>query len=94
LPAIISICGNGFRDRNFCAALWNRCKRAWDLVNSRHKAALLQGLDVAREETLLNATRTQATLLLQQRKQFEDAIAVLAGRAAPDFHVALRELKK
>jgi len=50
------------------------------------------GLDVAQEETLLNQTRTQLTLLRQQRKQFEDAIAVLVGRPAPDFHVGVREL--
>ena len=31
-------------------------------------------------------------MLLQSRKQFEDAIAVLANRAAPDFHLASREL--
>ncbi|MGH9676042.1 MAG: efflux transporter outer membrane subunit, partial [Candidatus Acidiferrum sp.] len=37
-------------------------------------------------------TRTQATLLLQQRKQFEDAIAVLVGKPAPDFHLASKEL--
>src|SRR5262249_43016156 len=35
---------------------------------------------------------TQATLLRQQRKQFEDAIAVLVGQAAPDFHLGTREL--
>ncbi|MGA2428427.1 MAG: efflux transporter outer membrane subunit [Candidatus Acidiferrum sp.] len=68
-------------------------QKGLDLVNSRHQGGVASGLDVAQEETLLNATRTQATLLLQQRKQFEDAIAVLAGRAAPDFHVASRELK-
>jgi outer membrane protein, multidrug efflux system len=67
-------------------------QRGLDLVNSRHQGGVASGLDVAQEETLLNATRTQATLLLQQRKQFEDAIAVLAGRAAPDFHVAPREI--
>jgi NodT family efflux transporter outer membrane factor (OMF) lipoprotein len=63
-----------------------------DLVNSRHKGGVASGLDVAQEETLLNTTRTQLTLLQQQRKQFEDAIAVLAGKAAPDFHLAVREL--
>jgi NodT family efflux transporter outer membrane factor (OMF) lipoprotein len=67
-------------------------QRGLELVNSRHKGGVASGLDVAQEETLLNQTRTQATLLRQQRKQFEDAIAVLTGRAAPDFHLAAREL--
>jgi outer membrane protein, multidrug efflux system len=64
-----------------------------DVVNSRHNGGVASGLDVAQEETLLNATKTQATLILQQRKQFEDAIAVLVNRAAPDFHIAARELE-
>jgi len=67
-------------------------QKGLDLVNSRHQGGVASGLDVAQEETLLNATRTQATLLKQQRKQFEDAIAVLTGRPAPDFHIAAREL--
>jgi NodT family efflux transporter outer membrane factor (OMF) lipoprotein len=63
-----------------------------DLVKSRYKGGVASGLDVAQEETLLNTTRTQLTLLRQQRKQFEDALAVLVGRPAPDFHLAVREL--
>ena len=66
--------------------------RGLDLVNSRYKGGVASGLDVAQEETLLNTTRTQMTLLQQQRKQFEDAVAVLVGKAAPDFHMAVREL--
>lgn len=62
------------------------------LVKSRHAGGIASGLDVAQEETLLNTTRTQANLVLQQRKQFEDAIAVLVGRPAPDFHLSVREL--
>ena len=67
-------------------------KKGLELVNSRHQGGVASGLDVAQEETLLNATRTQATLLRQQRKQFEDAIAVLTGRPAPDFHLPAHEL--
>ena len=67
-------------------------QKGLDLVNSRHQGGVASGLDVAQEETLLNATRTQATLLRQQRKQFEDAIAVLTGKAAPDFRLPAREL--
>ena len=66
--------------------------RGLDLVNSRYKGGVASGLDVAQEETLLDTTQTQLTLLQQQRKQFEDAIAVLTGKPAPDFHLAVREL--
>lgn len=67
-------------------------QKGLDLVKSRHAGGIASGLDVAQEETLLNTTRTQAILLQQQRKQFEDAIAVLVGKPAPDFHLAVREL--
>src|SRR5262249_28053511 len=43
-------------------------------------------------EMFLNTTRTQTILLQQQRKQFENAIAVLLGKPAPDFHLAPKEL--
>ena len=67
-------------------------QKGLELVQSRHAGGIASGLDVAQEETLLNTTRTQAILLQQQRKQFEDAIAVLVGKPAPDFHLAVREL--
>jgi multidrug efflux system outer membrane protein len=67
-------------------------QKGLQLVQSRHAGGVASGLDVAQEETLLNTTRTQATLLQQQRKQFEDAIAVLVGKTAPDFHLPVREL--
>lgn len=67
-------------------------QKGLDLVKSRHAGGIASGLDVAQEETLLNTTRTQAILLQQQRKQFEDAIAVLVGKPAPDFQVAAREI--
>jgi NodT family efflux transporter outer membrane factor (OMF) lipoprotein len=68
-------------------------QKGLQLVDSRHKGGVASGLDVAQEETLLSTTRTQAILLRQQRKQFEDAIAVLVGKPAPDFHVAPKELR-
>ena len=67
-------------------------QKGLELVNSRHQGGVASGLDVAQEETLLNTTRTQATLLVQQRKQFEDAIAVLIGQPAPDFHLPAKVL--
>jgi NodT family efflux transporter outer membrane factor (OMF) lipoprotein len=68
-------------------------QKGLQLVDSRHKGGVASGLDVAQEETLLNITRTQAILLQQQRKQFEDAIAVLIAKPAPDFHLSPEELK-
>lgn len=67
-------------------------QKGLELVDSRHKGGVASGLDVAQEETLLQTTRTQATLLMQQRKQQEDAIATLIGRPAPDFHLPPKEL--
>ncbi|MDP9147498.1 MAG: efflux transporter outer membrane subunit [Acidobacteriota bacterium] len=67
-------------------------QKGFELVNSRHEGGLASGLDVAQEETLLRNTQTQALLRLQQRKQFEDAIAVLIGKPAPDFHLTTNEL--
>lgn len=66
-------------------------QKALQLVDSRHKGGVASGLDVAQEEALLHATRTQAILLQQQRKQFEDAVAVLVGKPAPDFHLSSKE---
>lgn len=67
-------------------------QKGLQLVDSRHQGGLASGLDVAQEQTLLETTRTQAILLRQQRKQFEDAIAVLTGKPAPGFHLEPREL--
>jgi NodT family efflux transporter outer membrane factor (OMF) lipoprotein len=57
--------------------------RALDLVRARHDGGIASGLDVAQEETLLAATRTQATLLRRQRDQLQHAIATLIGQPAP-----------
>jgi len=67
--------------------------RGLDLVNSRYKGGVASGLDVAQEETLLHTAQTQLTLQKQQRKQIEDAIAVLVGKPAPDFHLPPHELQ-
>ncbi|HVH61298.1 MAG TPA: efflux transporter outer membrane subunit [Candidatus Sulfotelmatobacter sp.] len=67
-------------------------QKGLQLVESRHSGGLASGLDVAQEETLLNTTKTQAVLLQQERKQVEDAIAVLLGKPAPDFHLTPKEL--
>jgi multidrug efflux system outer membrane protein len=67
-------------------------QKGLELVQSRHEGGLASGLDVAEEETLLNTTKTQAVLLEQQRKQVEDAVAVLLGKPAPNFRLTPKEL--
>ena len=66
--------------------------KALDLVRNRHAGGVASGLDVAQQETQLNATRTQATLLRRQRAEFEHAIAALVGVPASSFSVAIKPL--
>lgn len=65
-------------------------QKALQLVNNRHAGGIASGLDVAQQETQLNATRTQATLLRRQRAQFEHAIAALIGVPASSFSIAVK----
>jgi outer membrane protein, multidrug efflux system len=58
------------------------------LVNNRHAGGVASGLDVAQQETVLDAARAQLHLLQQQRAAFEHAIATLVGQPASTFHVA------
>lgn len=67
-------------------------EKALQLVNNRHAGGVASGLDVAQQETQLNATRTQATLLRRQRAQFEHAIAALAGVPASSFSIPVKPL--
>lgn len=67
-------------------------QKALHLVQNRHAGGVASGLDVAQQETQLNATRTQATLLRQRRAQFEHAIAALVGVPASSFSVAAQPL--
>lgn len=67
-------------------------ERGLKLVQNRHEGGIASGLDVAQQETLLNSTRTQATLLRRQRAQFEHAIATLVGTPASSFSVPVKQL--
>lgn len=60
-----------------------------DLVNRRHDGGVASGLEVAQQAALLDATATQLQLVLQQRAQYEHAIAVLLGKSASVFSLAL-----
>jgi multidrug efflux system outer membrane protein len=68
--------------------------KAAALVQNRHDGGVASGLDVAQEQALLEATRTQAALERQQRANYEHALAVLCGAPAPDFRVASDALRK
>ena len=63
-------------------------KKGLALVNNRHEGGLASGLDLAQQQTILDATRTQLYLVQQQRATFEHAIAVLIGTPASTFKIA------
>jgi multidrug efflux system outer membrane protein len=63
-------------------------QKGLDLVNRRHDGGVASGLDVAQQAALLDSTATQLQLVLQQRAQYEHAIAVLTGKAATAFSLA------
>jgi outer membrane protein, multidrug efflux system len=67
-------------------------KKGLELVNNRHEGGLASGLDLAQQQTLLDATTTQLYLVRQQRATFEHAIAVLTGSPASTFHVPVAPL--
>ena len=63
-------------------------QRGLDLVNHRHEGGVANGLEVAQQAALLDSTATQLQLVLQQRAQYEHAIAVLTGKSASAFSMA------
>jgi NodT family efflux transporter outer membrane factor (OMF) lipoprotein len=67
-------------------------QRGMDLVNHRHEGGVANGLEVAQQAALLDSTATQLQLVLQQRAQYEHAIAVLTGNTAPTFSLAIAPL--
>ena len=60
-------------------------QKGLDLVNHRHEGGVANGLEVAQQAALLDSTATQLQLVLQQRAQYEHAIAVLVGKSASAF---------
>lgn len=63
-------------------------QKALDYVSDRHDLGAASGLDLLQQRAQLDATRTQVQLLLNQRAQFEHALAVLIGKPAPAFELA------
>jgi NodT family efflux transporter outer membrane factor (OMF) lipoprotein len=60
-------------------------RRSFDLAKARHDLGATSGLDVAQQQALLDATLTQVDVLRRQRGQFQNALAALTGKPAPDF---------
>ena len=67
-------------------------QKALDYVSSEHELGSVSGLEVLQQKSLLDSTRVQAQLLLNQRAQFEHAIAALVGVPAPQFAIEPRVL--
>ncbi len=63
-------------------------QKGLDLVKNRHEGGVASGLEVAQQAALLDSTATQLQLVLQQRAQYEHAIAVLTGKQASNFSLA------
>ena len=62
------------------------------LVENRHNGGAVSGLDVAQQQTVLDASYAQLALLQQQRAQFEHAVAALQGLPASEFKAPVRGL--
>jgi outer membrane protein, multidrug efflux system len=62
-------------------------QKALDYVTTQHDLGSVSGLNVLQQKSLLDTTRVQARLLLNQRAQFEHAIAALIGVPAPQFAI-------
>ena len=68
-------------------------QKGLDLVQHRHDGGVANGLEVAQQAALLDATVAQVSLLQQQRAQYEHAIAVLTGNPASSFSVPVAPLR-
>lgn len=62
------------------------------LVNNRHTGGAASGLEVAQQQTVLDSSTTQLSLLQQQRAQFQHALAMLQGLAPAEFIAPVRGL--
>jgi NodT family efflux transporter outer membrane factor (OMF) lipoprotein len=63
------------------------------LTQNRYNSGIASQADVAQAQAQLDATRVQLIDLGVNRAQFEDAIAALIGRPAPDFAIKYHPLK-
>jgi outer membrane protein, multidrug efflux system len=63
-------------------------RKALDYVTGQHDLGAVSGLDVLQQKSELDTTEVQAQLLVNQREQYEHAIAALVGVPAPQFSIA------
>jgi NodT family efflux transporter outer membrane factor (OMF) lipoprotein len=67
-------------------------QKGLQVVENRHTGGAASGLDVAQQQTVLDATIAQLALLRQQRDQFQHALAALQGVPASSFTAPVRAL--
>jgi len=67
-------------------------QKGLQVVENRHAGGAASGLDVAQQQTILNASEAQLSLLQQQRDQFQHALAALQGLPASTFVAPVRAL--
>lgn len=67
-------------------------QKGLQVVVNRHSGGATSGLDVAQQQTVLNASQAQLALLQQQRDQFQHALAALQGLPASTFIAPVRAL--
>ena len=67
-------------------------QKGLQVVENRHTGGAASGLDVAQQQTILNASQAQLSLLQQQRDQFQHALAALQGLPASSFVAPVRAL--
>ncbi|HXA47665.1 MAG TPA: efflux transporter outer membrane subunit [Burkholderiaceae bacterium] len=60
-------------------------QKALEFISARHDLGVASGLDLAQQQALLDANKTQLDLLQNQRVQVEHAIATMTGTPAPSF---------
>jgi len=80
------------RERQLLDSAVEAFEKALELTQNRYRGGLSSQADVAQAETQLETTRAQAVDVEVARAQFEHAIAVLAGRPASAFSLAIAPL--
>ncbi|MGF7188849.1 NodT family efflux transporter outer membrane factor (OMF) lipoprotein [Robbsia andropogonis] len=63
-------------------------RKALGFVQSEHELGAVSGLNLMQQQSQLDATAVQQTLLENQRAQYQNTIAALIGVPAPDFTIA------